>query len=260
MKLLFFGDIFGRLGREGVKRVLPEWRRKFRPDFIVANAENITHGLGVQENHLLEMEEAGINFFTSGNHIWRQKGVEELLKKRENLLRPANMAEGLAGKGVRLVRAKRKSILIVNLIGQLFMKDCHDNPFRKIDKILKKNRNKIALVDFHAEATSEKRSFGWFVDGRVSAVLGTHTHVPSADDQILPDGTAYITDVGMCGPLHSTIGMDKDSAISQFYYQKKEKLTPITEGPVEVNAVMVDIEPRTGKAREIRRLREIVKL
>jgi len=208
-KILFFGDIVGKIGRKAIKKVIGDYKKKYSPDFIIANAENLAHGTGATESTLNEMLEAGINFFTSGNHIWKKKEIISVFEeKRIPLIRPANYPEGAPGQGYQLVEVGTKKLLVVNLLGRVFMKEDMDCPFRKIDEILKKySKENLSgiFVDFHAEVTSENVAFGFYVDGRVSAVVGTHTHIPTADNKILPQGTAYVTDVGMVGARDSVL-------------------------------------------------------
>ncbi|MFC1598548.1 YmdB family metallophosphoesterase [Patescibacteria group bacterium] len=213
IKILFLADIFGQLGRQGVIKILPELKKQYQPALTIANVENLAHGRGVTKTTISEMQEAGIDFFTSGNHIWDKKdGITILEQKDSPLIRPANYIEGTAGQGEKVLNIGENLILVINLIGKVFISDDYNCPFKQADKILKKYaKENLAgiIIDFHAEATSEKVALGHHLDGRVSAVLGTHTHIQTADDQILEKGTAYITDSGMIGPQDSVIGLDK---------------------------------------------------
>ena len=258
MKILFFGDIVGKIGRQAIKKVLPEMIKDYQPDLVIANVENLAHGTGVTKGTLAEMAEAGIDFFTSGNHIFKKPEADELLTAKDSvLLRPANYPPTVPGHGFKLVEVGSRSILVVNIIGRVFMKEDFDCPFRAIDEILAEvKRKNLAgiIVDFHAEATSEKVAFGWYVDGRVSAVLGTHTHVPTADAKILPQGTAYISDVGMVGAADSVIGDQKEPIIKSFLIQTSHPLEIPEEGEVEVDAVLLELDPKSQKAVKLTRV------
>jgi len=261
MRILFLGDIVGRPGREAVKKILPELKKKHSPNLIMANAENVSHGKGMNMRHYQELKKIGIDFFTSGNHIWRQHDLFELMDSPDtDILRPANYSKENPGRGYRIFEGPlMKKILIINLQGRVFVKDDLDCPFRKLDQILEETQKEnldCVLVDFHAEATSEKVCFGLYADGRVAAVLGTHTHIQTADERILPEGTAYITDVGSVGLKDSAIGIDPEPVIKQFLTQMPVKHT-ITEGsPVTLNAVIIDCEK--GKAVSIERINQDV--
>lgn len=261
MRILFFGDIVGRPGREAIKKVAPLWREKFEPDLIIANGENMAHGSGITRKSLEEVLEAGIDLVTSGDHTWKRKEIAVLLEdKKIPLIRPANFPPGLPGKGYRMVEIRTKKILVINLIGRVFMPQHYDDPFRKAAQILKAKSEEadIIIVDWHAEATAEKVCLGWYLDGRVTAVLGTHTHIPTADERILPKGTAYISDVGMVGVKDSSLGRRKEDAIQRYLTQGNVKLE-VAEGPVEVGAVLIETG-RGKKAKKIERLHEIVDL
>ncbi|MBI1888853.1 MAG: YmdB family metallophosphoesterase [Candidatus Spechtbacteria bacterium] len=274
MKILFFGDVFGRPGRDAVAEVLPRLRKKYSPDVVGANVENLAHGHGISRESLGEMENIGVDFFTSGNHVWEGKDSKALLEKRDlPLVRPANYPPGVLGKGFSKVRVGTKTLLVVNLMGRVFMKMNLDCPLRGADEILSRYSLKgeranesedeedkecvdAIFLDFHAEATSEKRVLGFYLDGRVSCVVGTHTHVPTADEQILPKGTGYISDVGMCGVRDSSIGMDKDIMIKEMLTQVPEK-KEVAEGTCEIGAILFDIG-KDGLSRKVKRIREMV--
>lgn len=267
MKILFFGDIIGQPGREAIKKILPQWKEKYSPDLILANGENLAHGLGITEKSLNEVLAAGIDLVTSGNHVFDKIEAINLLENKDiPLLRPANYPPSVPGRGERIVEIGVKKILVINLNGRLFFKESLDCPFRKVDEILEEYQDEkinATLVDFHAEATSEKKAMGYYLDGRVTAVLGTHTHIPTADAEILPSGTAYISDVGMVGPMNSVIGIDKELAIKGYLTQippgKGEK-GKLAEGPVEVNAVLIEIDDKTNLSKKIERIEQIVEL
>lgn len=258
MKVLFFGDVVGKIGRRAVKQILPELKAEYQPDLIIANVENVAHGVGVTEKTLAELIEAGVQAFTSGNHIFSKPEAEALLNAKDSvLLRPANYPPGLPGDDYKIIEIGSKAVVIINLIGRVFIKENFDCPFRKLDEILAKITVKnlgAIIIDFHAEASSEKMAFGWYADGRVSAVLGTHTHVPTADGKILPEGTAFISDVGMVGALNSVIGDCKEEIIKSFLTQTNASIEIPEEGEVEVGAVLVEIDPATKKAVKIGRV------
>jgi len=260
MKNSIFWGYHGQTGTLCNKKILPKWKKKYQPDLIIANGENLAHGKGLTEKCLKEILDAGIDFVTSGDHILNQKNTDTLLTNKEiPLIRPANMLSNTPGDGYRIIQVRTKKILIVNLIGQSFMKEKYDNPFVEIDKILEEESEEvdIIIVDWHAETTAEKVCMGWHLDGRVTAVLGTHTHIPTADERILPKGTAHISDVGMVGVQNSSLGANKEIAVKRFLTGRHISLTIPKEGPVEVNAVLIE----TGKynlAKKIKRLREIV--
>lgn len=261
MKILFFGDIVGRPGREAMKKILPVWRKKYSPGAVIVNGENLAHGLGVTKKTIGEILDLDVDLITSGNHVWQHKESVALLENEKiPLIRPANYPPGVPGAGFKTVKAGGLNILIVNLIGRVFMKANFDCPLRAADAILKKEGKKadLIIVDFHAEATAEKICLGFYLDGRVSAVLGTHTHVPTADLRILPKGTAFVSDVGMVGPHYSAIGLQTDPIIKQLLAQIPSTPKPdVAPGPVEINAVLLDFGKK-GKVEKFERLREIV--
>ncbi len=245
MRIVFFGDIVGRVGREGVKRVIPMVKQEWKPDVILANAENLAHGTGITPKVIQEMRQAGIHFFTSGNHVWDKPLGEEVLQDPDPIvIRPANFGKRKSGQGWKVLTIADKKLLVVNLQGTVWMKDEVDNPFRALDLILDQHSPKMyeaIFVDVHAEATSEKVALGWYADGRASVVVGTHTHVPTADARILPGGTAYLTDVGMSGARDSVIGAEKDPIIKRFLGEEGGRFHYAEEGVADVNAMMVEI-------------------
>jgi len=262
LTVLFLGDVVGKIGRKAVAAVLPQWRDELRPDLVIANAENIAHGSGVTEKTLQELIDAGVEIFTSGNHVFdKPEGEAMLSQKNSILLRPINYPAGTPGVGLKLIEAGSRRLAVLNLIGRSFIKEAFDCPFRALDAALASPACKKAdaiIVDFHAETTSEKAAFGWYAAGRVAAVLGTHTHVPTADARVLPPGTAFVTDVGMAGATDSVIGVGKDAAIAGFLTQRSQTFTIPESGEAMVNAVVLEIDPRTGKAESIKRLDKIV--
>ncbi len=264
LKILFFGDIVGKIGRRAAAKILPELKKKFNPDFILANAENLAHGLGVTEKTLKEMAEAGIDFFTSGDHIFDKKEAIEILEKKEPiLLRPANFPPDAPGVGARLIEIGTNKLLAINLIGRVFFKSQYDCPFRKADEILEEYKNidlAAVIVDFHAEATSEKNALAMYLDGRVSAVLGTHTHIGTDDWQILPGGTSFVTDIGMVGAKDSIIGVDKKGILKTFLTQVPEIHEIPEAGVCVVNAIYLEINSKTKKTVKIKKIREEISI
>jgi metallophosphoesterase (TIGR00282 family) len=257
--ILIFGDVMGRIGREGVKRALPEWRAAYQPDLAIANVENLTHGAGISMRTIEEMRDAGIDLFTSGNHVFDNADYVNVFrdpKLSEIVLRPENYPPGTPGIGAQIVTRDGWSVLVVNLIGRVFFRQAFDCPFRAVDRLLAEHPDVPALIDFHAEATSEKNTFGFYVDGRAAAVWGTHTHVPTADERLLPHGTAYITDIGMTGGMNGSIGVNSDPVLQMFLTQRAGKFEPIKSGACEVNAMVLKLT--NGKATSIERLRKIV--
>jgi metallophosphoesterase (TIGR00282 family) len=255
MRLLFVGDVFGRPGRRAVQTLLPRLIDQHRADFVVVNVENSAGGFGVTPDVLAELEPLGIHCYTSGNHVWDKKEGVALLDRLPNLLRPANYPEGNPGKGLYVGEtAAGIPVAVLNLEGRVFMNNL-DSPFVIADRLLKglDPKVKVILVDFHAEATSEKQALGFYLDGRVSAVLGTHTHVPTADERILPQGTAFQTDAGMTGPYESIIGVRIDKVVKRFLLQTPSPFE-VAKRDVRLAGAVIDVDETTGKARSIERL------
>ncbi len=215
MKIIFIGDIFGRPGRRALKSLLPKIKEKFLPDFVVANGENAAHGAGITPKVAEEIFSSGVDAITGGNHSFDKRVIWDEWDKFPFLLRPCNFPEQVPGKGFAVLEKNGMSLTVVNLQGRVSLPPTK-SPFEVLDKIIKEINTNTIIVDFHAEATSEKIAFGYYADGKVSAVLGTHTHVQTNDARILKNGTAYITDVGMCGTIDSVIGLDKDIALKRF--------------------------------------------
>ncbi|MCD6320079.1 MAG: TIGR00282 family metallophosphoesterase [Candidatus Desulfofervidaceae bacterium] len=258
VNLLFIGDIVGKPGRRTVYKLLPTLHEKYRLDCVIANGENAAGGLGITPKIADELFKNGIDVITSGNHVWHKKEIIPYLDTTDRLLRPANYPSGVPGKGYTVFSLNSGLKLgVLNLEGRVFMKNL-DCPFCKAEVVLKelKQITPIVVVDFHAEATSEKIAMGWFLDGKVSAVLGTHTHVQTSDETILPQGTAYITDVGMTGPVYSIIGMEKEAALNGFLTQLPQRFKP-AKGPTSLQGVVVTINSLSGKAVRITRIREV---
>lgn len=257
MRILILGDVVGRPGRRALRDLVPALVKDEAIDLVIANAENAAGGMGVDIKSAEELFSAGAHVLTSGNHIWKKKEIYPYLDKQNRLLRPANYPEGAPGQGwVEWQGEDGKRALVVNVQGRVFMPNHVDDPFRCVDGILRAHGDHapVVVVDMHAEATSEKNAMGWFLDGRASVVYGTHTHVQTADERILPRGTAYITDLGMCGPLDSVIGIEKDLVVEGFLTQLPRKFEVAQENVV-VQGVVVDVDDASGRAREIRRVR-----
>ncbi|MHB8103967.1 MAG: TIGR00282 family metallophosphoesterase [Dehalococcoidales bacterium] len=250
MNILAIGDIIGKPGRQVVNKHLRDLRRQFKISIVIANAENTAGGFGLTPDTANELLGSGIDVLTSGNHIFAQKEILPLLDADAPILRPLNYPAGVPGRGYLTFH----KALIVNLIGRTFMNN-YDCPFRGMDKLLEtlKNKPKIIIVDFHAEATSEKVAMGRYLDGRVTAVLGTHTHVGTIDSQILPGGTAYVTDIGMTGPTDSIIGDDAEAVIQRFLTQMPHHLS-VGKGKAQLNAILVEVDEASGKATGIKRI------
>lgn len=258
LTILFFGDIVGKPGRKALAAVLPDMKKELQPDLVVANAENIAHGVGITSKTMEECRQAGVDFFTSGNHAYKKPDVLNIFADPDApLIRPANFLDQQAGDGSRTLTIGKMPLLMVNLNGQVFIEEKFSSPFTAIDQILAKSQKaNLAgiFVDLHAEATSEKVAFGWYVDGRVSAVIGTHTHVPTADETILPKGTAYITDVGMVGLKESVIGVDKDIILNNFTNTETTAHDIPEHGVCVIHAVQITIDPATRRATSIKRI------
>lgn len=256
MKILMVGDIVGRVGRAVVMEQIKTIRRDHKIDFVVANVENAAGGFGMLPYMAEDFLSAGVDVMTSGNHIFDKRDILDYIKDQPRLLRPANYAQELPGSGLWTGKSKQDiPIAVINLQGRIFMAP-NDCPFHAVDKILSNldKKIKVILVDHHAEATSEKVALGWYLDGRVSAVVGTHTHVPTADERVLTNGTAYITDLGMTGPYDSVIGIDKNTVIEKFLLGLSRKFE-IGERDCSLCGVIIDINSETGQAKSIVRLR-----
>ena len=251
MRVLMIGDVVGKPGRRAVNSLLPDLRRELRLDTVIANGENAAGGLGITSGTADELLSGGVDIITSGNHIWDKKEIIPHLDSAIPILRPLNYPPGTPGRGY----TRAGDLMVINLLGRVFVGTC-DCPFRAMDQLLAEQTElpKVILVDMHAEATSEKECMGWYLDGRVSAVAGTHTHVPTADTRILPEGTAYVSDLGMVGATNSVIGVETEDALARFLTQTPRRLRVATEGPVRFNSVLFEIDETTGKATHIERI------
>ena len=256
MRILILGDVVGRPARRAVQDLVPSLVKNEAIDMVIANAENAAGGIGVDIKSAKQLLAAGVHVLTSGNHVWKKKEIYSYLSEGNPLIRPANYPADAPGSGWYHWRSGTLSVLVINLLGRVFMPNHVDDPFRCVDTIINNHRNdaSIVVVDIHAEATSEKNAMGWFLDGRASVVYGTHTHVQTADERVLGGGTAYITDVGMCGAFDSVIGMAKENVIRGFVSQLPSQFEVAQQGVVLQGAI-VDIDQRNGMAQAIRRVR-----
>ncbi|TRZ95572.1 TIGR00282 family metallophosphoesterase [bacterium] len=257
MKILFIGDIVGSPGREAIKSLLPGLKQRYGLDFIIANAENAAGGSGITPKIAEDLFGFGVDVLTSGDHIWKKRDIFEIIDSEPRILRPLNYPATAPGRGKGLFKAADGSLIgIINVNGRVFM-EALECPFRVSLQAQEElsQKTKVIIVDIHAEATSEKVALGWYLDGRVSAIVGTHTHIQTADEKILPSGTAYITDVGMTGPLDSVIGRKIEDVLSRFLTAIPTRFD-IAEGNIQLQAVVLDIDEKTGKARSIVRIQE----
>ncbi|MEA1937044.1 MAG: TIGR00282 family metallophosphoesterase [Patescibacteria group bacterium] len=264
MNILFFGDLVGKPARMALKKALPIYKEKYKIDLVIANSDNLAHGKGVTGKTVEEIIKYGVDVVTCGDHIWDnlKQAKEVLASGKYNFICPANLPAVDYQKGYRIIEVCAKNVLIINLAGRVFFQKYPDCPFRTVDKIIAENKNKfeIAIVDFHCEATSEKKALGFYLSSRVSAVLGTHTHTQTADEKILDGGTAYISDVGMVGPSDSVLGCRKDIVIEQMLTQVPFKYKLSDDDNVLVNAVVLEIDSENGRAEKIKRINEIVRI
>lgn len=255
MKILFIGDVVGSPGRDMVQDYLPKLKDKYRPNLTIINGENAASGKGITEKIYKQFLEWGANVVTMGNHTWDKKEIFEFIDSAKNMIRPANFPEGTPGKGITYVNINGTEIAVINMQGRTFLAPL-DDPFRKIDELIDeaKKRTSVIFVDFHAEATSEKQAMGWYADGRVSAVVGTHTHTQTADERILPQGTAYITDVGMTGPYDGILGVERDAVMKRFLTSLPVRFEIVKEGRKQLNGFLVTIDKNSGKATKVERI------
>lgn len=257
VRILFIGDVFGQPGRRVLREALPGLVQEYSPDLVLANGENAAAGFGITPALVEELLSLGIAVLTSGNHIWDKKEILPYLADHADgrLLRPANYPSPSPGHGLYVGRTgNRTAYAVINLQGRVFMPPI-DCPFRTADRLLEQipPQVKIRIVDMHAEATSEKQALGWYLDGRVTAVLGTHTHVPTADETVLPQGTAYVTDLGMTGPYESVIGVDKRAVVEKFLSQIPARFE-VAKGDVRLSAALIEADAESGRARSIQRI------
>ena len=254
MKILMIGDVYGEPGCAALAKLLPKLRDQHRADFTVVNVENAAGGFGVTQPIAESILDLGVDVMTTGNHVWDKKETASYIVKENRLLRPANYPEGTPGAGWITVKAGPHRVTVINLMGRVFMHPI-DCPFRKVEAMLEATGGEtpIRLVDFHCEATSESVAMGWWLDGKVSAVVGTHRHVQTADERILPGGTAYITDLGMTGPTDGVIGVNREQILNRFLYQMPIRFET-AKGPAKLHGVVITVDPETGRASAIERL------
>jgi len=260
IKVLFFGDIFGRSGRNVIKKFLPDLKAEFKADFCFANCENLASGRGITERTVNELFDIGIDAFSSGNHLWDKKDSFGFLETEKRIIKPSNYPSASIGNPWLVIEKDNKKLALVCMTGQVYMQPC-DSPWRAIDEILpvlQKKTNAI-ILDFHAEATGEKRTMAYYLNGKISAIIGTHTHIQTADEEIMSQGTAYISDAGMNGPHDSIIGVKKDLILKKTLTGMPVRFEPAKKGN-QINAVYLEIDPETGKAGKIIRIRRQVKL
>lgn len=264
MKILCLGDVVGKIGRRGLAAALPGLRKQHDADLVIVNGENSAHGNGITTSTYSELRAAGADVVTLGDHAFdRQETAPLLALESAHLIRPANYPPHMPGVGATIVPVGTREVLVVNLLGRVFMKHHFDDPFRAIDAILAQYQGRklaAVVIDFHAEATSEKQAFAWHVDGRVSAVVGTHTHVPTADARVLPGGTAAVADLGMVGARDSVIGVVKEASLQLFHNSTSVVLEPVETGACIVDGVLVTVDPSSGHAKDIRRVDTVVEV
>jgi metallophosphoesterase (TIGR00282 family) len=260
MKILFLGDIVGRAGRDAVFQRLPTLRKDWKLDFIVVNGENCTNGMGLSADHARLLLDAGVDCLTLGDHSFDQRDMMQFCETETRIIRPINFAKTAPGRGVRIFEdARGRRILIAQVLGQVFMKRAFDDPFSALDEVFMRHKLggqiQAALIDVHCEATSEKMAMGHFCDGKASVVVGTHTHVCTGDAQILPGGTAYLTDAGMCGDYNSVIGMDKAEPLRRFITGMSKGRFEPAKGEATLSGVYVETDDRTGLATRVKQIR-----
>lgn len=253
MRVLFVGDVYGKTGREMVEQYLPKLRNHYHPSVTIINAENAAHGKGITKKIYIHLMELGADMITMGNHTWDNREIFEFIDEAKRLVRPANFPEGTPGAGLRLLSVNKIQVAVINIQGRVFL-PAIDDPFRTADHLVAEAQKKtpIIFVDIHAETTSEKLALGWYLAGHVSAVIGTHTHVQTADERILPGGTAYLSDVGMTGPYNGIIGVEREAVTKRFLTAMPVRFES-EQGPGQLSSVIIDIEEQSGKATHIER-------
>lgn len=255
MKILFIGDVVGSPGRDMVQEYLPRLKEKYRPNMTIINGENAASGKGITEKIYKQFLEWGAQVITMGNHTWDKKEIFEFIDEAKYMIRPANFPENNPGKGIVYININGTEVAVINLQGRTFL-SAIDDPFQKADLLIEeaKKRTNLIFVDFHGEATSEKQAMGWYLDGRVSAVVGTHTHTQTADERILPSGTAYISDVGMTGPYDGILGVDREAVLKRFLTSLPVRFEITKTGRTQLNGIVVTIDNNSGKATKIERI------
>lgn len=258
MNILCIGDIVGKPGRHAVQGLLPDLKRQYDIDFTIVNAENAAGGAGLSTRLARQFLQMGCDVLTLGDHVWDQKELEDYLKETDSVIRPANFPAGAPGEGWCIKKTiTGQKIGVINLLGRVFMRYSVECPFKELEKIVDyvKQYTPIIVLDFHAEATSEKVALGHFIDGKISALVGTHTHIQTADEKILPQGTAYITDLGMTGPYDSVIGQEKENIIKRFLTSRPVKFH-VAQNNVILHGVVIEVDEKSGKARRITRIQK----
>ncbi|TGB04732.1 TIGR00282 family metallophosphoesterase [Halobacillus salinus] len=255
MRILFIGDVVGSPGRQMIDEYVPKLKQKYQPAVTIVNGENAASGKGINEKIYRRFLERGAQAVTLGNHAWDKKEIFDFIDDAEYLVRPANFPEGTPGKGMTFVKTPKGEVAVINLQGRTFLSP-NDDPFRKVDELIEeaKKRTSIIFLDFHAEATSEKQAMGWYVDGRVSVNVGTHTHIQTADERILPGGTAYISDVGMTGPYDGILGMDREAVLKRFLTNLPVRFEVPKSGRTQLSGFLVDVDDQSGKAKTVKRI------
>lgn len=255
MKILFIGDVVGSPGRDMVQEYLPKLKQKFQPHVTIINGENAASGKGITEKIYKQFLASGAQAVTLGNHAWDKKDIFEFIDDASNMVRPANFPDGTPGKGLIFIKSNNVEIALINIQGRTFLPPI-DDPFRKVDELINqaKKRTNLIFIDFHAEATSEKQAMGWYVDGRASVVVGTHTHTQTADERILPQGTAYITDTGMTGPYDGILGTEREAVLKRFLTSLPVRFEVTKGGRTQLNGILADIDEVSGRAKKIQRI------
>ncbi|MUV39888.1 uncharacterized protein JNUCC1_03772 [Lentibacillus sp. JNUCC-1] len=255
MNILFIGDVVGSPGRDMITHYLPKLKDKYRPQLTIINGENAASGKGITEKIYKQFLDAGAQVITMGNHTWDKKEIFDFIDDAKHMIRPANFPEGTPGKGLTFSNINGTEVAVINLQGRTFLPPL-DDPFLIADELIAEaqKRTPIIFIDFHGEATSEKQAFGWYTDGRVSAVVGTHTHTQTADERILPEGTAYISDAGMTGPYDGILGVERETVIKRFLTQLPARFDIDKKGRSQLNGVFIQIDEKTGKAKHIERI------
>ncbi|KGX93101.1 hypothetical protein N781_11835 [Pontibacillus halophilus JSM 076056 = DSM 19796] len=255
MKLLFVGDIVGSPGRDMVQEYVPRLKKKYNPHFTIINGENAASGKGITQKIYRELLESGAQAITLGNHAWDKREIFDFIDDAPLMVRPANFPEDTPGQGITYIKDGGIELAVINLQGRTFLPPLED-PFRVADELVEeaKKRTPHIFVDFHAEATSEKQALAWYLDGRVSAVVGTHTHVQTADNRVLPGGTGFITDVGMTGPYDGILGTDREAVLKKFLTQLPVRFEIPKKGRTQLSAVMIDVDKASGKATKVERI------
>ncbi|SKR87689.1 metallophosphoesterase, MG_246/BB_0505 family [Mycobacteroides abscessus subsp. abscessus] len=254
MRILFIGDIVGKIGRNAISTYLPKLKQEYRPTVSIVNAENAAHGKGLTEKIYKQLLREGVDFMTMGNHTYGQREIYEFIDEAKRMVRPANFPSEAPGVGMRIIQINDIKLAIINIQGRAFMQDI-DDPFKKADELVKEAQKvtPYIFVDFHAETTSEKNAMGWYLDGRVSAVVGTHTHIQTSDNRILPSGTGYITDVGMTGFYDGILGINRDEVIERFITSLPQRHVVPDNGRSVLSGVIIDID-KNGKTTNIERI------